>query len=537
MAYSHLFLLSSGQQIALGKELGRGGEGSVYEIHGLSDIAVKIYHQDRAGVRAGKIMAMTAAKLYTAAPNVAFPIEPLFGQGSRFVGFTMRWVGGHQPVHNLYSPTSGKSAFPNANFEFLARTALNIAFSIASVHRAGCVVGDINHSGILIANNATVTLIDCDSFQLNSSSKTFNCTVGVPEFTPPELQGKRLDQIVRTFNHDHFGLAVLIFNLLFIGRHPFAGRFLGRGDMPMETAIAQYRFAYSSRRGETRMEPPPGVPLVGDMPTEMADAFEIAFGPFGASVARPKADDCIQLIRRAEKQITQCARNSAHHYFSQSKGCPWCRMESTYPGFLAFVSNAIFTAPSATNLAQLIAAIRSVPNSGAAPNLMAMMQPFQGNPSPSVVAAGQRWISRYVAGIVSTLGSFELMQLPLPGPLAGLLMLAGGVLLAYRHSDAATSIKKAAGQARAAWQAIEDRWNQLSDKPFTTLRNEAEEAVRKLNGLPNDETRQLAELKSKQHESQLKLFLELYYITRQSFFLFTMPSGKSAYFACLGGRR
>jgi DNA-binding helix-hairpin-helix protein with protein kinase domain len=30
-----------------------------------------------------------------------------------------------------------------------------------------------------------------------------------------------------------------------MGRHPFAGRYLGLGEMPIERAIAECRFAYS----------------------------------------------------------------------------------------------------------------------------------------------------------------------------------------------------------------------------------------------------------------------------------------------------
>lgn len=134
MSAPFLVFSSNGQSITLGNEMGRGGEGVVYEIQGASDIAAKIYHHDRAIARAAKITAMTSAGLHTAAPNVAFPINPLFDKGRRFVGFTMRRVGGHQPVHNLYSPTSRKTTFPTAHFLFLLRTALNISASIASIH-------------------------------------------------------------------------------------------------------------------------------------------------------------------------------------------------------------------------------------------------------------------------------------------------------------------------------------------------------------------------------------------------------------------
>ena len=37
--------------------------------------------------------------------------------------------------------------------------------------------------------------------------------------------------------HDRFGLALVVFHLLFMGRHPFAGRYQHADDMPIEQAI------------------------------------------------------------------------------------------------------------------------------------------------------------------------------------------------------------------------------------------------------------------------------------------------------------
>ena len=82
-------------------------------------------------------------------------------------------------------------------------------------------------------SNATVAAVDCDSFQVGDGSR-FPCLVGTELFVPPELLGKALGAARRTANHDAFGLAVLIFHLLFMGRHPFAGRYLGKGEMPIE---------------------------------------------------------------------------------------------------------------------------------------------------------------------------------------------------------------------------------------------------------------------------------------------------------------
>jgi hypothetical protein len=163
--------------------------------------------------------------------------------------------------------------------------------------------------------------------------------VGTPEFTPPELQGKPLDRLTRTANHDAFGLAVLIFNLLFMGRHPFSGRYLSSGEMPLERAIEEFRFAYSARRNKTRMEPPPNVPLLTDIPADMRDAFETAFGKAGVT-GRPQAADWVRLIGLAEKQVIACRASLAHQYLKPGRSCPWCRMEAAFPGFVAFTTTA-----------------------------------------------------------------------------------------------------------------------------------------------------------------------------------------------------
>jgi DNA-binding helix-hairpin-helix protein with protein kinase domain len=332
---------ATGQTIVVGKQLGKGGEGAVFAVEGHSGLAAKIYHEDKRASRANKIAAMTSARLHAAAANVAFPIDLLLDHHDEFIGFIMRRVSGHHAIHNLYSPTSRRMAFRNTNnFRFLLRTALNIARSLANVHHAGCVVGDINHSGILIAGDATATWIDSDSFQVRAGRWLFPCTVGTPEFTPPELQGKQLDRLTRTANHDAFGLAVIIFNLLFMGRHPFSGRFLSSGEMPLERAIEEFRFAYSARKNRTRMEPPPNVPLLTDIPADMRDAFEIAFGKAGVVTGRPKAADWVRLVESAEKQVVVCRASAAHQYLKPARSCPWCHMETAFPGFVAFTTTA-----------------------------------------------------------------------------------------------------------------------------------------------------------------------------------------------------
>ena len=177
-------LYIDGRPVRLGQRVGRGGEGEVFVLADRTDQAVKLYGSpdDR---RREKIEAMVAAGLSARSDLVAFPLAVVQGPGGAFVGFAMRLVREHKPLFELYAPGARKVAFPDADYRFLVRSAANVAVAVAKVHEAGAVVGDINHSGILVSDKATAALIDADSFQFGEHHL---CRVGVPEYTPPELQ-------------------------------------------------------------------------------------------------------------------------------------------------------------------------------------------------------------------------------------------------------------------------------------------------------------------------------------------------------------
>ncbi|MFT3670614.1 helix-hairpin-helix domain-containing protein [Aestuariivirga sp.] len=330
-------LYSNGKQIVLDKRIGKGGEGEVYTLVDSKDFAVKFYTIRDLASREAKITAMLSAKLFEQSKLVAFPTAKVTDRSNKFAGFVMRLVADCKPLHELYAPGSRKTHFPKADYRFLARAASNVARAVAQVHATGCVIGDINHSGVLISQQATAALIDADSFQITEASKRHLCKVGVPEYTPPELQGQKLDVIVRTPNHDCFGLAIVIFQLLFMGKHPFSGRYTGQGDMPMERAIGEFRFAYSRRR-KTGLSPPPAACDLSDIPTWLADMFEDAFGQQMSS-QRPTAAQWVSALERFENTLIKCTQNGLHFYSNAARSCPWCDIEQNV-GVVLFVPDA-----------------------------------------------------------------------------------------------------------------------------------------------------------------------------------------------------
>jgi DNA-binding helix-hairpin-helix protein with protein kinase domain len=509
------YLTGNGNTIRLGTVLGRGGEGTVFSLQTDNNLAAKLYLPQLAAERRIKITQMVSAKLHASASFVAYPIDTIFDGRGAFCGFTMRIVSGRKPAHQFYSPAGRKTAFPKATFPMLVRTTTNIARAVHNVHTSGCVIGDLNHSGVLVSSDATVVLIDSDSFQFSYNGTVYPCRVGVQEFTPPELQGKDLSKIFRTANHDNFGLAVLIFYTLMMGRHPFAGRYLAQGDMPMDRAIAQFRFAYSARRSSTLMEPPPNVPTLSDLPISLGDAFERSFGPSGATGARPSASEWISIIEKAEGELVRCSVSSAHHYFRAAKNCPWCRMERAYPGFLAFVPVfPVQTGDRPLDLGQLISAVHAVKDPGPAPDLgqimPAVVRPTpNGNRAKWDKARKNRFRRRIGAIIGFAFGLFLLTTEP-PGPLfAVLAIVASAIAVFLPLAGVSADESKRARLARTTWEEEKrDFERNAGSSSFNHARREAEDLIGRLQENLSEEARRLTDLTKRKRDLQLRDFLE-----------------------------
>lgn len=315
-------------RIPLGKLLGKGAEGAVYEVPGRADAAAKIYVNPASAERSAKLIAMQSLITPALAQLTAWPIEVLRSPNGNVCGFLMANLRDSKDIHRLYSPKSRLSEFPSADWRMLVRAALNTAKAFAALHENGFLVGDVNHGGVRVAANATVKLIDCDSFQISHQGRIYLCEVGVQDFTPPELQGHVFRQTVRTANHDNFGLAVLIFQLLLNGRHPFAGRFRGPQDMPIEKAIPQFRYAYGSNTAATGMQPPPYSAPPSAASPQVAALWERAFGSAGvAASGRPSAQEWVRVLSELEKHFARCNVQSSHYYFAGHGSCPWCPIE------------------------------------------------------------------------------------------------------------------------------------------------------------------------------------------------------------------
>lgn len=321
----------------LGRKLGEGGEGVVHALNTRPREVAKLYHTPLTGEAADKLRAMIGLDIGPLADQAAWPTALLEGAGGAIEGFVMPKADEPFDIHEIYTPGDRLKRLPEADWRFLVHVARNLCVAFAAAHAAGLVIGDVNHGSVRVGSNGQVRLIDCDSMQLTANGTTYRCKVGIDLFTPPELQGVRLNEVDRTADHDRFGLAVLIFQLLMMGRHPFAGA-PNRRTAPAGLGAAIAAGAYAYRQPPGLLKPPHAAPAVTLLGDEVAGLFEQAFKPVsrGASWARPDARAWHTALGRLSETLVTCPRAPVHAFRRDLGTCPWCTFDEA--GILFLVS-------------------------------------------------------------------------------------------------------------------------------------------------------------------------------------------------------
>jgi DNA-binding helix-hairpin-helix protein with protein kinase domain len=507
-------ITTSGLVLRLGKLLGQGGEAKIFQVASARPLAVKLYVAGKAAERRDKVNAMISDRLFERTSSVAFPIEAVTSKGA-FVGFTMRQAIGAKPLHQLCTPGDRKAEFPTANFRFLVHVALNFARVVANIYELDALIGDINESVALVDQKGLVTVVDSDSFQYCRTGQLYRCLVGKPEYTPPELQGQSLGKIDRTVNHDAFGLAVIIFEILFMGRHPFAGTYKGVGDqLSISKAIQEGRFAYSPQRSLTQMEPPPHVPVLADIPPEIAEAFQRAFGSQAAKPPiRPTATEWLLLLERMEKGIIECGANPAHYFSRTARSCPWCRFESG-TGIILFVAQHTVSR-SSFDLISVLAKIERIESPGSAPDLISLM-PTTGHLklSPAARDFQARLWTRKAAGLAAA-GLALFLMLNRMG--WGFLLLIPAGILFFREVSGLAAIRQQCAKAQSDWKRWLEHWNLTTGASrFDEKKGDLLRAASSYRTLPSVEKEMLQKLELRKRELQMKKHLENHKLSKAS---------------------
>lgn len=320
------------QPVDLGASIGRGGEAVVYRLNGQPQRLAKVYEPAPRPNYARKLTWMLehppANPTSTLGhASLAWPDGLLFDSKRQLKGYCMPFIRRSAALLDVFNPRRRAALLPQFDRRYLHRVARNLSAALSALHASGYVAGDLNESNVLVTATALVTLIDADSFQViedrNSQQIIHPCPVGKLEYTPPELQGKRLAEVVRYPEHDAFGLGVLIFQLLMEGSHPFRAQWLGPGDPPpLEVRISQGAFPYTAAPSLVVIPPKNSLALDTLHPRLVELVRRCFVDGHSDGRLRPTPEQWERAVAEAEKALTTC--ETGHIYSSHLVGCPVC---------------------------------------------------------------------------------------------------------------------------------------------------------------------------------------------------------------------
>lgn len=323
---------SQRKNVALGAAVGRGGEATIYRVSGQPKLLAKIYSQPPKADYLRKLQWMrdhppddpTAAQNHA---SLAWPMDLLYTAEERLAGYLMPYIEQAAPLLDVFNPRRCALVLPEFNRRYLHRTARNLAAALGALHARGYVVGDLNESNILVTPRALVTLIDTDSFQVRETTSNgavvHPCPVARLEYTPPELQGKSPRRAERSPEQDAFGLAVLIYQLLMAGNHPFRAIWLGKDEPPpLEERIRRGCFPYR-KPPICPVAPPPGAPALEELyPLLQQLMLRCFIAGHHDPAQRPTPFAWEKALEEAERNLILCKQG--HYYSSHLPACPTC---------------------------------------------------------------------------------------------------------------------------------------------------------------------------------------------------------------------
>lgn len=189
-----------GMPHTLGRRLGEGGEGIVYDAG--NGMVAKIYHADKCTTRREAKVRLLASRPIRL-KGVCAPQRMLFSNGF-FAGCLMPEAKGF----GLEGPLD--KCFAGWSRADLVQLAFTILKTIGSLHRLNVLVGDVNLSNIRVVSPDEAYLVDCDSVQVAN----LPCPVGHEMYTAPEIRGRDFSTFLRSKSSENHAVAALIFMLL-----------------------------------------------------------------------------------------------------------------------------------------------------------------------------------------------------------------------------------------------------------------------------------------------------------------------------------
>ncbi|MEO6171937.1 MAG: hypothetical protein ABIP02_02345, partial [Arenimonas sp.] len=325
--------------ITLGALLKSGGAGSVYQIHENTSQVAKIYHRDQPlPVYERKVKAML-----TLSPNlpniadaggsfvqIAWPQAILRDPRGGFLGFIMPSldIKATSELEYILQERQARAEGLPTGLGAKITLAANLSAVIAELHRQHHYVVDMKPVNLRFYRSSLyMAMLDCDGFSIKGQSERFEAPQFTPDYLAPEFHVSGITADGEE-QQDRFALAVVIFQLLNFGIHPFTGRPNSEHvptDVPGRIRTRNYAYGL---RANTAIAP--NVISGHDaISKQLRYLFDRAFESPGNT--RPSAGEWAstlkQYAQKSSGSLLVCQKNKEHQFFL-GHACAACNRES-----------------------------------------------------------------------------------------------------------------------------------------------------------------------------------------------------------------
>lgn len=326
-------VLRTSRQVTLsGQPLKSGGQAAVYSVVGEDDVVVKLYRDAPDADQQRRVERMLRMAPLSrphpdgsvGRPDLAWPTASARSSDGEFLGYAMRRFG--EPEHirmvGLFTRAQRLRLFRGrVDWRFLLGVAWNLAFMTARMHREGLIVGDFSSNNVVVDGDGLVTFLDCDSIAFTDpdTGEHFPCLMQTADYCAPE----RHTDGPATPASDDFALAILAYQLLTVGNHPFGG--VPHESHSQSTVRDNIAANCSYVVQPERVVVPKSVIDPGVLPPGLLGLARRAFGPGAADpAARPTAEEWLGALEHERSQAQTCTARPLHRYGSHLTACPWC---------------------------------------------------------------------------------------------------------------------------------------------------------------------------------------------------------------------
>lgn len=278
---------------------------------------------------------------------IAWPLDIIYSQG-KLIGFVMPKLNFNASLKDIYyyrHPLIDKEYNKYPSVQSRIGIAMNLTYIVSELHKAGYVVGDMNHENFGInKTNAQVQIFDCDSFTITDNvGNILRTSVCMEGYLAPEIikhcnseraKGNpyNLDTVVLptfTRESDLFCLAIHIFSLLMNGIHPFKGvsnNVTGSNAAPFVGNEGIERNNYVFKQGFYAK----AVICLkqNEIPSDIKSLFDRAFLDGDSNPkSRPTAEEWYIALMGYLNSLNQCVKNSNHQFYNRLSYCPYCEAD------------------------------------------------------------------------------------------------------------------------------------------------------------------------------------------------------------------